>query len=61
MRVKKPDGGENDLVNFPLPRPAGDGSCDLKSGPSFLFDMKSETCSFKINSLATACSDNGAL
>lgn len=61
MKVTTPSGGENDVRNFPLPRQAGDGSCDLKSGPSFLNDVDAENCALKVQSFSQACSNDGAL
>jgi hypothetical protein len=59
MKVKRSDG--TNIKNFPLPRPAGDGSCDLNSGPSFLSDLSGETCSLRIQNFEQACSNGGSL
>jgi hypothetical protein len=55
MLVRKPDGGNNDVKNFPLPKPAGDGSCDINSGSSFMTDLSGETCILKVSDFQKAC------
>ena len=59
IKVKNSDG--TNIKNFPLPRSAGDGSCDLSSGPSFLSDLSGETCNLKIQNFEQACSNGGSL
>jgi hypothetical protein len=50
--VRRTNDNEDNTRKFPLPRLSGDGSCDLKSGISFLNDQDGETCSLKIMSLS---------